>query len=510
MIDQGSSRPTARSGFPSNPSPLLLDAKSSICNNSHNEVFASPLNSEEQGPSLSFAPAPNTQCLPDSTHNATRSCAPSSQAVPPLHLQTDLPNAAPVDAVELTPKESSAGPYPHQSLSAASLPKRTPSMRANFAPSSAGSFSPASLISSPQLAAMGDITPLPSPIFGYASSWRGDRRDSLSRSRTSSISSSQGLRHVESLQMPAPSMSRSRSKQYPGLDKLSNDSPLTSRTSSLNNTNNLNLNYNNDNIPCPAKRVRNMSVSDYAPTGNANPAPPQTGPTPSSSDDLKSNNVLHREHYLAVDRGIALPPARPPTPPRSSHGSSSGDMDEEPAVANISYQDIPQEIYFVRSVRTQQLRKYRMLRQLGKGTFSQVCLAVRLESDNTDAIGYASGLNGINPTVQKLVAVKVVEYGPAGGADEDRVEVSLKREVDILKSVNHPSLVQLKAFGSDEKRALLVLDYCPGGDLFDFVASHLNVMSPSLIRRVFAELVDAVRHLHRNYIVHRDIKLESK
>jgi protein-serine/threonine kinase len=111
---------------------------------------------------------------------------------------------------------------------------------------------------------------------------------------------------------------------------------------------------------------------------------------------------------------------------------------------------------------------------------------------------------------QKLVAVKIIEYGPAGGADEERVEVSLEREVDILKSVNHPSLVQLKAFGSDEKRALLVLDYCPGGDLFDFATSGVKPLSPALIRRIFAELVAAVRYLHLHYIVHRDIKLESK
>jgi protein-serine/threonine kinase len=112
---------------------------------------------------------------------------------------------------------------------------------------------------------------------------------------------------------------------------------------------------------------------------------------------------------------------------------------------------------------------------------------------------------------QKLVAVKIIEYGPAGGADEERVEVSLKREVEILKSVNHPSLVQLKAFGSDDKRALLVLDYCPGGDLFDFATSDMkSLMTPPLIRRMFAEMVGAVRYLHANFIVHRDIKLESK
>ena len=35
-------------------------------------------------------------------------------------------------------------------------------------------------------------------------------------------------------------------------------------------------------------------------------------------------------------------------------------------------------------------------------------------------------------------------------------------------------------------------------------------MSPNLTRRIFAELVAAVRYLHANFIVHRDIKLESQ
>lgn len=137
---------------------------------------------------------------------------------------------------------------------------------------------------------------------------------------------------------------------------------------------------------------------------------------------------------------------------------------------------------------------------------------MRVETDDGNEFRSHSttSLHGATSASQKLVAVKIIEYGPAGGADEERVEVSLKREVDILKSVNHPSLVQLKAFGSDEKRALLVLDYCPGGDLFDFASSPLSIMSPRLIRRVFAELVDAVRYLHKHLIVHRDIKLESK
>lgn len=215
----------------------------------------------------------------------------------------------------------------------------------------------------------------------------------------------------------------------------------------------------------------------------------------SASNDSKSNN-LHREQYLAVHRGIALPAVRPPSPPRSSgHGA----VDTEPVITHTPDTEDAEEIYSVRSIRTQQPRLYRKLRQLGHGTFSQVCLAVRVESHDSS-----------KPAMQKLVAIKIIDHGPAGGADEGRLEVSLKREVDILKTLNHPSLVQLKAFGSDEKRALLVLDYCPGGDLFEVLLHNNRPLTSGLIRRIFAELVAAVRYLHGNYVVHRDLKLESK
>lgn len=300
--------------------------------------------------------------------------------------------------------------------------------------------------------------------------------------------------------MLGPPRSRSRGKSYTGLDNLGEGAPLPNKIRRDSST----------------KHARNRSLSDYAPPGRMSLPRPivvsGAGPSiaPSSSTDSKSAG-LHREQYLAVHRGIALPTVHPPSPPRSS-GSGYGDSDTELVIPHPVPLSASDEIYTVKSIRTQQARLYRKLRVLGQGTFSQVCLAARVEqvvqtplSPSTDSPSDADCA-----ATQKLVAVKIIEHGPAGGADEERLEISLKREVEILKSVNHPSLVQLKAFGSDEKRALLVLDYCPGGDLFEFATSGHRPIPPGLIRRIFAELVGAVRYLHSHYIVHRDIKLESK
>ena len=54
-----------------------------------------------------------------------------------------------------------------------------------------------------------------------------------------------------------------------------------------------------------------------------------------------------------------------------------------------------------------------------------------------------------------------------------------------------------------------MLEYSPGGELFDFLARHHEQTSEALVRRIFGELADALGWMHSIGLVHRDIKLES-
>ncbi|OJD12667.1 CAMK protein kinase [Emergomyces pasteurianus Ep9510] len=418
---------------------------------------------------------------------------------PSLQICTHLPSIQPTMPTPDGPREPDL-PL-RASISSTSLPRRAPSIRTALAAahSCAGSISPSSVFSSPQLAALTDITPLPSPILLAVSPWKSATNQSPTRtpSTSSRSRSTFSIRRIGSSE--APRSSSSRRHVSGGLVPPSCESQPPGPEGSPDG---IRLN----------RHSRNRSLSDYRPdtlhvppprkTPPSNTLPHLAGTTP--AQDRVIGNNMHREEYLAIQRGIALPSSpRPPTPPRSTRsGYDSSDMDLVPTLM-APMSEIP--TYHVKSVKTQQPRKYRMLRKLGQGTFSQVVLAVRDDpGDKTSPMpGYST------PISPRLVAVKIVEYGPARGADQERVATSLNREVEILKSLNYPSLVQLKAYGGDEKRALLVLDYCPGGDLFEFASGAVNPLSQPIIRRIFAELVAAVRYLHANFIVHRDIKLEN-
>ncbi|KAJ3433777.1 protein kinase [Anaeramoeba flamelloides] len=91
---------------------------------------------------------------------------------------------------------------------------------------------------------------------------------------------------------------------------------------------------------------------------------------------------------------------------------------------------------------------------------------------------------------------------------ENGAKERLKREVKILKIVEHPHIVRLLEFLQDEKNWYIVTEYLEHGELFDFIVAH-EKLTENTARRFFREIISGIEYCHKLGIVHRDLKPEN-
>jgi serine/threonine protein kinase len=84
----------------------------------------------------------------------------------------------------------------------------------------------------------------------------------------------------------------------------------------------------------------------------------------------------------------------------------------------------------------------------------------------------------------------------------------IRREYEIMQKVSHPFIVKLFGSFADQKNYNLIIEYCPGGNLFELLRK-LKRLPTRMALHYFCEMLLAVQHLHSKNIIFRDIKAEN-
>ncbi|KAK7970173.1 CAMK/CAMKL protein kinase [Apiospora saccharicola] len=85
---------------------------------------------------------------------------------------------------------------------------------------------------------------------------------------------------------------------------------------------------------------------------------------------------------------------------------------------------------------------------------------------------------------------------------------NLAREIHHHRQFVHPHIARLYEVIVTESLVWLVLEYCPGDELYNYLLKH-GPLPVEKVQKTFTQLVGAVCYVHQQSCVHRDLKLEN-
>ena len=123
---------------------------------------------------------------------------------------------------------------------------------------------------------------------------------------------------------------------------------------------------------------------------------------------------------------------------------------------------------------------------LGEGAFAKVRLATQIH-------------------IKEKCAIKIVDKRLL----EDTKDIQrLKKEIKILKSIRHKNIIQLFDIMESKTNLYFVIEYCKGGELFDYIVKNRRLKEPEACV-FFQQIINGVEYLHKQGIIHRDLKPEN-
>ena len=138
------------------------------------------------------------------------------------------------------------------------------------------------------------------------------------------------------------------------------------------------------------------------------------------------------------------------------------------------------------------LDEYTLTQFLGKGTFGEVYLTRKDGSNN-------------------LYATKRMDRTMV---DNPRYKKYFNNEISILKILsNNNNIIHLEKKKETVHNYYLIMEYCNGGSLQQclrrYKESYHQPFTEEIVQHLMRQIVGAVKHIHSNGIIHRDLKLDN-
>ncbi|CAL9737314.1 serine/threonine-protein kinase Kin4p [Monosporozyma servazzii] len=108
--------------------------------------------------------------------------------------------------------------------------------------------------------------------------------------------------------------------------------------------------------------------------------------------------------------------------------------------------------------------------------------------------------------ISKQVAIKLIRRDNI--KDNPDKEMKIFREINALKHLKHPNIINLEEILQNSKYIGIVLEYASGGEFYRYIQRKRRLKEPNACR-LFAQLISGVNYMHYKGLVHRDLKLEN-
>uniref|UniRef100_A0A803TN59 non-specific serine/threonine protein kinase n=1 Tax=Anolis carolinensis TaxID=28377 RepID=A0A803TN59_ANOCA len=118
---------------------------------------------------------------------------------------------------------------------------------------------------------------------------------------------------------------------------------------------------------------------------------------------------------------------------------------------------------------------------------------------------FAKVKSAYSERLKSQVAVKITDRR---NVPTEFLEKFLPRELEILSTVDHCSIVKIYEIFETSGKVYIVMELCVQGDLLEFIKSNRG-LPEEVARRMFRQLCCAVKYCHDLDVVHRDLKCDN-